>query len=140
VSAGKPTKFIIGIAIVLAAIAWLAFTGFEDSKSYYRTVREVQARGVDLADQRIKVGGAVEEGSIEWDGNEMHFRLVQDPDVLPVVYRGKDPVPDTFKENGQAVVEGRILEDGTFEAVKIQAKCASKYEAKYGGGAKTTGS
>jgi cytochrome c-type biogenesis protein CcmE len=49
---------------------------------------------------------------------------------LSVVYTGTDPLPDTFKDNAQALADGRLSPDGTFEASKIQAKCASKYEAK----------
>jgi len=43
-----------------------------------------------------------------------------------------------FKDGVEAVCEGTYREDGTFEATKIQAKCASKYQAKYGT-AKATG-
>ncbi len=52
------------------------------------------------------------------------------PRVLNVVYTGTDPLPDTFKDNAQALADGRFGPDGIFEASKIQAKCASKYEAK----------
>jgi len=128
----KRTKFLIASAVVLFTVGWLAFTGFEESKAYYRTVEEVHELGPDGADQRLKVGGDVEQGSIQWNDDGLHFRLAQDAHVLRVVYRGEDPVPDTFKDGSQAVVEGRIRDDGIFEAVKIQAKCASKYEAEYG--------
>ena len=40
-----------------------------------------------------------------------------------------DPLPDTFVDNSQALVEGRLAPNGTFVADKVQAKCASKYEA-----------
>jgi len=132
-------KFLIGVAVILGAVIWLAVTGFEESKAYYRTVEEVHELGSGIAGQRIKVGGDVEAGSICWQEGELHFRLVQETSVLPVIYRGKDPVPDTFKDDSQAVVEGRVLEDGTLEAVKIQAKCASKYEAEYGAEPTDTG-
>ncbi|MFH1277157.1 MAG: cytochrome c maturation protein CcmE [Candidatus Eisenbacteria bacterium] len=127
----KHGKFLIGIALVLGTVAWLAFTGFEESKAYYRTVEEVQELGEAVADQRLKVGGDVQDGSIEWKGKELHFRLAQEEHVIPVIYVGTDPVPDTFKDGSQAVVEGKMRPDGTLEAVKIQAKCASKYEADY---------
>ena len=128
----KSAKFVIAAAIVLFTVGWLAFTGFEESKAYYRTVEEVRELGPAAADLRLKVGGDVEDGSIRWEEDGLHFRLAQDDHVLPVVYRGEDPVPDTFKDGSQAVVEGRVLDSGTFEAIKIQAKCASKYEAEYG--------
>src|SRR5678809_1770760 len=51
---------------------------------------------------------------------------------MRVNYVGSQPVPDTFKDRADAVVEGKVLADATFEADHLQAKCASKYEAKYG--------
>ena len=41
-------------------------------------------------------------------------------------------VPDTFVDNADVVVEGRLAGDGTFEAHTLLAKCPSKYEAADG--------
>ena len=49
---------------------------------------------------------------------------------LNVVYTGVDPLPDTFKDHADALADGKLEADGAFHATKIQAKCASKYEAK----------
>ena len=46
---------------------------------------------------------------------------------------GGDPLPDTFTDKAQALVEGRPAQDGRFVAEHVQAKCASKYEAAPGG-------
>ena len=48
---------------------------------------------------------------------------------LRVSYVGRDPLPDTFKDSAQALVEGKMMSDNRFEAEQVQAKCASKYEA-----------
>jgi cytochrome c-type biogenesis protein CcmE len=53
--------------------------------------------------------------------------------TLPVSYIGSDPLPDTFVDKSQALVEGRRGPDGRFIAEVVQAKCASKYEAAPGG-------
>jgi cytochrome c-type biogenesis protein CcmE len=50
---------------------------------------------------------------------------------MRVRYTGNDPLPDTFKDGSQALIDGRMGE-GVFQAKKIAAKCASKYEAKPG--------
>jgi len=47
---------------------------------------------------------------------------------------GRDPLPDTFVDGAQALVEGKRMPDGRFVAEKVQAKCASKYEAAPGQG------
>jgi cytochrome c-type biogenesis protein CcmE len=59
-----------------------------------------------------------------------HNKRQQDSMVLKVVYKGIDPLPDTFKDDAQALADGKLGPDGVFQASKIQAKCASKYEAK----------
>jgi cytochrome c-type biogenesis protein CcmE len=82
------------------------------------------------------VGGDVEANSISREGRDVHFVLVQEKDGvkrrLNVVYNGIDPLPDTFKDNApcQALVDGKLGSDNVFHATKLQAKCASKYEAK----------
>jgi len=129
-------RFAIGIGIVLIAIAYFAFAGYNEGKAYYRTIAEVAALGPSAGTQRLRVAGLVKEGTIERDGTQVTFTLAQDVEntqhTMVVHYVGSAPVPDTFKDRAEAVVEGKCLPDGTFEADHIQAKCASKYEAKYG--------
>jgi cytochrome c-type biogenesis protein CcmE len=129
-------RFAIGIGIVLIAIAYFAFAGYNEGKAYYRTIAEVAALGPNAGSQRLRVAGLVKEGTIERDGAHVTFTLTQDvhsaQHTMRVHYVGSQPVPDTFKDRAEAVVEGKCLPDGTFEADHIQAKCASKYEAKYG--------
>jgi cytochrome c-type biogenesis protein CcmE len=62
----------------------------------------------------------------------VQFVLVQDKRRLKVAYTGRDPLPDTFKDGAQALADGKLDTDGVFRTKQIQAKCASKYEAKPG--------
>ncbi|MGA2436739.1 MAG: cytochrome c maturation protein CcmE, partial [Bryobacteraceae bacterium] len=64
------------------------------------------------------------------------FVLRQDSLTLKVVYDGAEPLPDTFRDGAQALADGRMGQDSVFQASQVQAKCASKYEAKPGGGQK----
>ena len=123
----KKLKFGVGIAIIVGVVAWQAVSGFQQSKTYYVTVNELThaAKSRD----RIRVGGIVEKGSIERKSGQLHFRLSQDATSIPVVYVGTDTLPDTFVDGAQAVVEGNYTHGGDLRAEKIQAKCASKYEA-----------
>lgn len=59
------------------------------------------------------------------------FKLEQEGDILPVKYVGKGLLPDTFKDGAQAMAEGELMLNGEFRSTLVQAKCASKYEAKY---------
>lgn len=132
----KQLRFAIGISVVLVAIAYFAFAGYNEGKAYYKTIDEVAALDADDSGKRLRVAGLVKEGTIERDGKDLRFVLAQDVDTaehtMVVTYVGTAPIPDTFKDRAEAVVEGKRMPDGTFEADHIQAKCASKYEAKYG--------
>jgi cytochrome c-type biogenesis protein CcmE len=72
----------------------------------------------------------VKPGTIVKNGAQVAFVLHQGATTLNVVYSGSDPLPDTFKDNAQALADGHLGSDGVFQATKIQAKCASKYESK----------
>jgi cytochrome c-type biogenesis protein CcmE len=123
-------KFGLLSAIIVGALAWLAIGGAAESKSYYKTVAELAAMGDQAHDKRIRVGGDVVPGSIIRAGRDVHFSIAQEGKALKVVYSGVDPLPDTFKDGSQALADGKLGSDGVFHANKIQAKCASKYEAK----------
>ncbi|MCC7174136.1 MAG: cytochrome c maturation protein CcmE [Bryobacterales bacterium] len=125
-------KFAAIIVVIVGTLVWLAAGGINESKTYYTTVEELREMGQSAADRRLRVAGDVEEGSIVRLGKEVEFTLKQDALKLKVVYDGADPLPDTFRDGAQALADGKLGQDGVFRAQKIQAKCASKYEAKPG--------
>jgi cytochrome c-type biogenesis protein CcmE len=128
-------KFGILIVLIVGSLVWLAVGGISDTKTYYKTISELQQMGQSAHGQRLRVGGDIQPGSIVKRGTEVSFTLHQGAQTLNVIYAGTDPLPDTFKDNSQALADGRLASDGVFQANKIQAKCASKYEAKPQGGA-----
>jgi cytochrome c-type biogenesis protein CcmE len=77
----------------------------------------------------MRVSGNVRAGSISHLDGRVNFVLEEDGKDLPVSYVGADPLPDTFKDGAQALVEGRLMPQGQFVAQQVQAKCASKYQA-----------
>jgi cytochrome c-type biogenesis protein CcmE len=130
-------KFGLVIGIVIATLGWLAIGGVDETKTYYKTVAELQQMGDKAQGKRLRVGGDVVKGSIQRNGKEVSFHLMQQDgaskgQMLKVTYSGLEPLPDTFRDNAQALADGHLNADGTFNANKIQAKCASKYEAKPG--------
>jgi cytochrome c-type biogenesis protein CcmE len=128
------TKFGVGIGIILVALSALAFMGATESKTYYHTISELSTLSSSAAHQRIRVGGDVAAGSIQHMPGRVDFVLKEDGKTLPVSYVGSDPLPDTFKDGAQALVEGHAMPDGRFVAEQVQAKCASKYEVAPGQG------
>ena len=129
---GTKLKFILGGAVVVAALAWLGFVGFQESKTYYVTVEEFGSMKDHLQGKTLQVAGDVVQGSIDRSKPQMEFMITSGPGKnLRVRYVGKDVIPDTFKDGSKALVEGGIAPDGVFQARHIEAKCASKYEAEY---------
>jgi cytochrome c-type biogenesis protein CcmE len=132
----KHVKFGLIIAVILGTLGWLAAGGVKETASYYKELADLEKLGQNGFDKRLRVGGDVELNSITRDGRDVHFVLVQEKDGvkrrLNVIYSGIDPLPDTFKDNApcQALVDGKLGADHVFHATKLQAKCASKYEAK----------
>ena len=130
----SPLKIIVATVIILAAIAWLAFTGVRDNKSYYVTIGEMHAMGDKAYTRHLRVGGNVAPGSIHRNGPNVNFQLTEQtpptatrPCIIEVSYQGTEPPPDTFKDEAQALAVGTYGKDGVFHATQLQAKCASKY-------------
>jgi len=132
----KQVKFGVGIGIIAVALGFLAWLGYGESNTYYLTITKLQSLNSAQRSQRIRVGGTVAVGSIRHSSGRVDFVLEGEGQALPVSYSGSDPLPDTFKDRAQALVEGHLGSDGQFTAEHVQAKCASKYEAAPGGDTK----
>ena len=122
-------RFGLGIFVLVSAVVWLGMSGYEEGKAYYKTADEFVKLDRASQSRRIRLMGDVAKGSISHDGGVLAFSVTLNGATVPIVYRGSDPLPDTFKDGVQALVEGTMGPDGVFVGQKIQAKCASKYEA-----------
>jgi cytochrome c-type biogenesis protein CcmE len=123
----KYWKFGAPIVLIVAGLGYLAFSGVQESKSYYVTIKEMSEMGDSIYSKRLRVAGNVEPGSIRRQGTHVQFTLTEQGRNLNVVYSGTEAPPDTFKDNAQALAEGSYGRDGVFHAKQLQAKCASKY-------------
>lgn len=127
-------RFGLLVTAILGTLAWLAASGIRESKTYYRTISELKSMPPSEAGKRVRVTGDVVPGSIRREGGAVRFQICEKERgvTLNVVYTGKDPLPDTFRDDAQAMADGRMGPDGTFHASSIAAKCPSKYEAAPG--------
>src|ERR1700722_9230553 len=123
------TKFLAGSTIIVVTLCSLADVGFTQSKTYYHTISEIPTLQPTALHQRMRISGNVRTGSISHRDGRVDFVLEEENKTLPVSYIGRDPLPDTFKDGAQALVEGQINPDGSFVSEQGQAKCASKYQA-----------
>ena len=116
---------IISIALIFF-FSFLIYKAVESSLVCYLTVSEaVDAQSFSKI-KRLRVSGIVESGSItrNEDGS-ISFNIKDADSMIHVQYKGV--IPDIFKDEIEAVVEGSIKDD-TFFANKLFAKCPTKYE------------
>jgi cytochrome c-type biogenesis protein CcmE len=126
-------KFGSATVLILLLLGYLAYTGVQDSKSYYVTIGELHKMGNGAYSKRLRVAGNVQPGSIKRTGTHVEFVLMEQDQLLSVDYTGTEAPPDTFKDDSQALADGSFGRDGVFHAKGLQAKCASKYAPKQPG-------
>jgi cytochrome c-type biogenesis protein CcmE len=131
----KKLKFVIGSLVIIVAVIVLAIQGMKEdtTMSYSKSVSEVQMLGSRAHSLTLKVNGDLKKGSIVRNNLDLDFVIVEGNSELQIHYIGKDPIPDTFNNDmdAEVIVSGKLQQDGVFNAERIQAKCASKYEADY---------
>lgn len=132
----KQSKFLAGGALMLGVVGYLMVTGMKDSMTYFLTPAElaqrVSANPAFAEEVGVRVGGRVVPGSVRFDQKtlDLRFTLVDietGRTSFPVHYNG--PLPDTFQEGRDVVVEGNYRPGGTFQASNVLTKCGSRYEA-----------
>lgn len=108
-------KFSAIAVVIIGVLVWLAMGGVTESKTYHKEIKDVTKMGDRAREQRLRVNGYVVPGSIVRDGARVSFVLNQtpallhdDPVRLAVVYTGIDPLPDMFKDNAEALADGKL--------------------------------
>lgn len=144
---GQRTRFLIGGAVILAAIGFLILNGTLNNAQYFITVDELLARP-ELRGQTVRVSGAVIGDTISYDAATLTIRFtmahipeqsdnlaltlhqaVLDPDAtrLQVVVEN-EPMPDLLQNEAQAILTGQLGADGIFYADELLLKCPTRYE------------
>jgi cytochrome c-type biogenesis protein CcmE len=146
-------KFIIGGLLIAAAIVYLIVSSTQAAAQYYLTIDELEARAESVQDRDLKISGAVDGDTIRYEADSLTLsftianvpgdldeiekagglakvlhQAVNDPASkrLDVVYIG--PKPDLLRHEAQAIVTGRLGEDGVFYADELLLKCPTRYE------------
>jgi cytochrome c-type biogenesis protein CcmE len=151
-SAGR-MKFFLGGFLIFAAIVYLIWTSATANAQYFMTVDEINSKGAELYGRELRVSGAVIGDTIAYDsqslkldfsvahmpGNQsevdaqggmaavLHAAVI-DPTrgKLKVVYTGVKP--DLMKNEAQAIMTGKLGNDGIFYASELLLKCPTRYE------------
>ena len=131
----KNGRFMVGLVGVAAVVTYLIWTGISETMVYYMTPVELidkVSEDPTFHDVGVKVGGMVIPGTYSRvEGELLHVftvrDLVDESSTFVVEYR--DALPDTFTDNMEVVIEGRLRSDGVFEANTVLTNCGSRYEA-----------
>ncbi len=146
-------KFLIGGLLIVAAVIYLIITSTQASAQYFMTVAELEEKGAQVLGRDLRVSGAVIGESIQYDPQTLTLTFtvahvpgdnkeiqaqgglaavlhaaVTDPSRprLQVVYHGVKP--DLLRDEAQAIMTGKLGEDGIFYAEELLLKCPTKYE------------
>src|SRR5690606_8716311 len=111
---------IIVVSVVGLTVATLfVLNAFRSNLVFFYSPTEVAA-GKAPADRLFRVGGLVEQGSVQRDGLKVAFVITDMNERLLVRYEG--PLPDLFREGQGVVAQGRLGEDSVFIAREVLAK------------------
>lgn len=146
-------KFLAGGLLILAAIVYLVWTSATANAQYFLTIDELKTRGSEMMGREIRVSGAVIGDSIQYDSKtlKLTFEVANTPgsqkeidaqggmaavlhaavidpnrNRITVVYSGVKP--DLLKNEAQAIMTGKLNQDGTFVAQELLLKCPTRYE------------
>ncbi len=146
-------KFVIGGLLIFAAVVYLIISSTQASAQYFLTVDELIAKGRSIQGKDVRISGAVIGNTVNYDPQSLNLTFaianipgdnktieaqgglsavlhnaVIDPNRqhLAVVYNG--PKPDLLRDEAQAIITGKLGEDGNFYATELLLKCPTKYE------------
>jgi cytochrome c-type biogenesis protein CcmE len=128
---GPNTKFIVGGAVVVLAIAALIVWALnrQGATAFYLETSELVRKGPPAATEEYRINGNVVPGTVERDGLSTRFSITDGK--TEVVVTTDQPLPDAFRDDARTEVVAQGIYDGhTFSASQVLAKCPSKFRAK----------
>ena len=125
----KLLVIVLGLA-GLGVVASLVLNAFQSNLVFFFSPSQI-ASGEAPKDRAFRIGGLVEEGSLQRsaDGMLVQFVVTDTAKSVPVNYSVKEygPLPDLFKEGKGVVAEGKMVTDGHFIATQVLAKHDENY-------------
>lgn len=110
---------------------YLGIKAFSENLLYFYTPSDIMT-GKAPKDKSFRVGGLVEDGSIERDGMLVKFSVTDNLESIEVSYEGI--LPDLFREGQGVVASGSLINKcvrwtciNTFNATQVLAKHDENY-------------
>src|SRR5690349_15789978 len=149
-------KFLVGGGILLAAVVYLITSTLLTQQEYFITIDKLMADQASYMERsqktNIRISGVVLGDTIQYDGHTLEFVIANVPDSIQEVKTDggladilhesalnpdsaritvivKDqPKPDLLKNEAQAIVTGKLGEDGIVYADELLLKCPTRYQ------------
>jgi cytochrome c-type biogenesis protein CcmE len=149
-------KFLVGGVILLGAVVYLIVGTLANQQEYFITVDKLKADQAQYLERsersNIRISGVVLGDTITYDGHTLEFVIAHIPDSIQDVKTDggladilhesalnpnssritvvvvDQPKPDLLKHEAQAIVSGKLGEDGKFYADELLLKCPTRYE------------
>jgi cytochrome c-type biogenesis protein CcmE len=119
-------KLLIGSAIVILALGFVAYQGVRSSMVYYLTPTEFKGKP-ELRYNKVRMAGKVVVGSLA--KSEGHVRFEITDGITPYAVSFAGPLPDLFAEGRDVLVEGRMDEAGVLQASQVISTHPPEYKA-----------
>lgn len=123
---------VLAAAPVLAGAVALALFAMRDSVSLFLIPSQAQ-KEASLAGRTVQLGGFVRPGSLvkHAGADRVEFTVADSAQptsaAIRVVYVGKDPLPDLFREGQGVVTKGKFVTASEFHASQVLAKHDERY-------------
>ena len=110
------------IAALLSGGGFLVLSALQDNIVLFLTPSELTPE--KMTARQLRIGGLVEEGSVQIDGLQARFSITDSAAIVSVLYNGA--LPDLFREGQGIIAQGRF-EDNIFRAENVLAKHDETY-------------
>ena len=110
------------LAALLSGGAFLVLSALQDNIVLFFTPSELTPEKMTAT--QLRIGGLVEEGSVQIDGLEARFSITDSAAVVSVLYTGA--LPDLFREGQGIIAQGRF-DNNIFRAENVLAKHDETY-------------
>jgi cytochrome c-type biogenesis protein CcmE len=140
-------KFLVGGFLILAAVAYLIFSGMTAGARFYITVDDL-VNNTEYAGKTVRVAGVVLGDTIQYDAENLilDFTVANIPmeydnlaEALHTaannngatripVHLENEVKPDLLRHEAQAIMSGKLGEDGVFYATELNLKCPTRFE------------
>jgi cytochrome c-type biogenesis protein CcmE len=122
----KAARIGVTSLVLVMALAGLLYSTMGESLEYYKRVDEVMVNPQEWHGKALQIHGYAKDVGRKRDSLDYQFDITNNGKVVRAYYTGI--TPDTFKNDSEVVVKGRLSQDNVFHATEIIAKCPSKYD------------